>query len=108
MPRQRLVQYGHHLLCYSGIERHVGHQRVQAVLLGQFPEQIGQTGAGRHLTAKQLHAVAWTRFQRQVVAVEPLPHLRHIALQRGAADEPLVGRSSSLSENAEVRKRTTR
>jgi hypothetical protein len=47
-------------------------------------------------------------FQRQVIAMEPLAHFRHVALQRGAADEPLVRQIFSLRENAEVRKRTTR
>ena len=87
---QGVVQHRHHLLRHARIERHVGYQRVQAVLLRQLPEQIGQAGAGRHLAAKQLHAVARTGFQRQVVAMKPLAHLRHIALQRGAADEPFV------------------
>ena len=34
--------------------------------------------------------MARTRFQRQVIAVKPLAHFGHVALQRGAADEPLV------------------
>ena len=80
---QGVVQHRHHLLRHARIQRHVGHQRVQAVLLRQLPEQIGQAGAGRHLAAKQLHAVA--RLTNHSSA-----------------------RSSSLSENAEVRKRTTR
>ncbi|MNP33546.1 hypothetical protein D3C76_1267880 [compost metagenome] len=34
--------------------------------------------------------------QRQAIAVKPLAHLRHIALQRGAADKPLVGQILQL------------
>ena len=90
MPRQRIVQHGNHLLRDPRIERNVGHQRVLAILLCQFPEQIGETGAGRHLAAKQLHAVARSGLQRQVVAVEPLAHFHHVTLQRRTADKPLI------------------
>ena len=96
VTRQRLVQHGHHLLRHACIQRHVGHQRVQAVLLRQLPEQIGQAGANRHFAAKQLHAMAWTGFQRQVIAMKTLAHFRHVALQRGAADKPLIGQIFQL------------
>ncbi len=96
MARQRIVQHRHHLFRHPRIQRHVGHQRVQAVLLRQLPQEVGQAGADRHLAAKQLHPVARAGFQRQVVTVKPLTHFHHVALQRGPADEPLIGQILQL------------
>ena len=96
MAGERVVKHDHHLLRYPGVERDLRHQRVKAVLLRQLPQKIGQAGADRHLAAKQLHAVARAGFQRQVIALEPLAHFHHVALQGGAADKPLVGQIFKL------------
>ena len=96
MARQRVVQDRDHLFRHARVERHVGHQRVKAILLRQLPQEVGQAGADRHLAAKQLHAVARAGFQRQVVTVEPLAYFHHVALQRGPADEPLIGQILQL------------
>lgn len=96
MARQRVVQDRDHLFRHARVERHVGHQRVQAILLRQLPQEVGQAGADRHLAAKQLHAVARAGFQRQVVTVKPLAHFHHVALQCGPADEPLIGQILQL------------
>ncbi len=91
-----LMQDGGELFRHTGVERHFRHQWIKAVLLRQLPQQVGQAGADRHLTAKQLHAVARAGLQRQAITMKPLAHLRHIALQRGAANKPLIGQIFQL------------
>ncbi|MNT07155.1 hypothetical protein D3C72_1418480 [compost metagenome] len=80
MARKGVVQHHHQLLRHARIEGDFRHQRIEAVLLRQFPQQIGQAGANRHLTAEQFHAVARARFQGQRITLEPLSHFCHVTL----------------------------
>ena len=90
MPGKNIAQNHRQLLRNPFIERLFGDKRVAGILLRQFPEQIRQAGTQRHFAAEQLHTVTRPGFQRQAVAGKPLPHFRHVILQRGAADKPLV------------------
>ncbi|MNL62964.1 hypothetical protein D3C87_1870410 [compost metagenome] len=90
MARERVVQHANQLLRHADVQGDFGHQRIQAVLLRQFPQQIGQTRAHGHFAAEEFHAVTRAGFERQIVAVKPLTHVHHIALQRGAADKPFI------------------
>ncbi|MBS6057374.1 MAG: hypothetical protein KIB04_04655 [Pantoea sp.] len=83
--QQRLKRQQH-----AAVQRLHLQQRAFAVFLRNLIQQVGQTGTNRHLAAEQLHAIARARLNRQLIAAKPLPHLGHIALQRGAADKPLL------------------
>lgn len=65
---------------HPGIQRLFGHQRISGILLRQRPEKVGQAGADRHLAAEQFHAMARTRFQRQMIALQPFTHFCHVVL----------------------------
>ncbi|MNE33874.1 hypothetical protein D3C80_1275700 [compost metagenome] len=90
MARERVMKDNDQLLRHADVQGDFGHQRIQAVLLRQFPQQIGQTRTHGHFAAEQFHAVTRAGFERQVVAMKPLAHVHHIALQRGATDKPFI------------------
>ena len=72
------------------IERFRHQLGIKPFLLRQFPKDIRQAGANRDFTAKQLHAVARARLQRQLIALKTFAYGDHVILQRGAADKPLI------------------
>lgn len=90
MRQQRVQQSGERR--YLRLQQDlVVEQRVLGVGQLQLEQQIGETGADRHLSAEQLHTVARLGFDRQLIVRQTLSHLSHVVLQRTAADEPLVG-----------------
>ena len=89
LRQQRVQQSGERRLRLQ--QDLVVEQRVLGVGQLQLEQQIGETGADRHLSAEQLHTVARLGFDRQLIVRQTLSHLSHVVLQRTAADEPLVG-----------------
>lgn len=93
---ENVLQNGLQPLRKPGIQCFFRHQWVLRILLCQHPQQIGQTGADRHLAAEQLHAVSRARFQRQMITLQMLAHLCHIVLQRRATDKPFISQIFQL------------
>ena len=64
MAHQRLFQYRFQRGGHAIIKRFLADHRIQRPLLAELPQQVGKTGANRHLAAEQLHAVTRARLQR--------------------------------------------
>ena len=80
MAGQRLLQHARQQRRYAGVKRLFADKRVQRPLLAQLPQQIGQASANGDLAPEQLHAVARTGLEGELITLKTFAYVNHVAL----------------------------